>query len=149
MIVTAWNNGRHHASGAGYGLKVAIADRDRYFDPEVASVVLELKGWGASGLPGPSFTAPGHDSDLCEAAHDHRLPRRSAEGKPMVVLGAQHHAVVAQRPDRGGDVLRTEIPDLRAVAKHGDQRGPVPMHDRMDSGSICHNFGRWRALAPG
>ncbi len=45
MIVTAWNNGRHHASGAGYGLKVAIADRDRCFDPGAAVVVLELEGW--------------------------------------------------------------------------------------------------------
>ena len=47
MFVTAWNNGRHHASGAGYGLKVAIADRDRCFDPEEDSVVLELEGWDA------------------------------------------------------------------------------------------------------
>jgi hypothetical protein len=28
---TAWNNGRHHESGAGYGFKVDIVDRDREF----------------------------------------------------------------------------------------------------------------------
>jgi len=32
MIVTAWNNGSHHKSGAGYGIKVSIKDRDNYFD---------------------------------------------------------------------------------------------------------------------
>ena len=26
MIVTAWNNGRHHQSGAGYGLKIRRAE---------------------------------------------------------------------------------------------------------------------------
>lgn len=45
MIGTAWNNGKHHASGAGYGLKVAIPDRDRFFDPERGRVILELDGW--------------------------------------------------------------------------------------------------------
>jgi hypothetical protein len=31
MQVTAWNNGKHHRTGAGYGLKLASSDRDRYF----------------------------------------------------------------------------------------------------------------------
>jgi len=31
MKVTAWNNGKHHRTGAGYGLKLAASDRDRYF----------------------------------------------------------------------------------------------------------------------
>lgn len=31
MKVTAWNNGRHHQTGAGYGIKIASIDRDRYF----------------------------------------------------------------------------------------------------------------------
>lgn len=32
MIVTAWSNGSPRESGAGYGLKLAIDDRDRYFE---------------------------------------------------------------------------------------------------------------------
>ncbi len=47
MIVTAWNNGRHHTSGAGYGLKVGAADRDRFFDSAANAVVLDLEGWVA------------------------------------------------------------------------------------------------------
>ena len=32
MIVIAWNNGGHHPSGAGYGLKISITDRNQYFN---------------------------------------------------------------------------------------------------------------------
>jgi hypothetical protein len=32
LIWTAWNNGQHDRSGNGYGFKVPIDDRDRYFD---------------------------------------------------------------------------------------------------------------------
>jgi len=44
MIVTAWNNGAYHKSGAGYGLKISAGDRDRYFRREWGSVILELEG---------------------------------------------------------------------------------------------------------
>ena len=40
--VTAWNNGRHCTSGAGYGLKLAAGDRDRLFDRAWKSAVLKL-----------------------------------------------------------------------------------------------------------
>jgi len=42
MIVTAWNNGAHHESGAGYGLKIAAEDRDYYFSQDWQSIVLQL-----------------------------------------------------------------------------------------------------------
>lgn len=42
MEVTAWNNGEHHVSGAGYGLKVAPADRDLFFRKSWESVVVVL-----------------------------------------------------------------------------------------------------------
>ena len=43
MKVTAWNNGKHHASGAGYGLKVQQAsDRDRYFRRKCSQVFVAL-----------------------------------------------------------------------------------------------------------
>ena len=44
MIVTAWSDGKNLASGAGYGLKLTLADRDRYFKREWPHVVLELEG---------------------------------------------------------------------------------------------------------
>lgn len=42
MIWTAWNNGSHHTTGAGYGFKIAAADRDRHFQREWDSVIVEL-----------------------------------------------------------------------------------------------------------
>jgi len=44
MQVTAWNNGSHHACGAGYGIKIEIADRDRFFKREWKFIFLELEG---------------------------------------------------------------------------------------------------------
>ena len=42
MIWTAWPNGRSHQSGAGYGLTVSAADRDRHFDRSWGTVFIEL-----------------------------------------------------------------------------------------------------------
>ena len=42
MEVTAWNNGKHHKSGAGYGIKINLIDRDRYFKKSWGSVYLKL-----------------------------------------------------------------------------------------------------------
>ena len=44
MIVSAWNNGSQHPSGAGYGLKIALSDRDCHFKREWRSIILELEG---------------------------------------------------------------------------------------------------------
>ena len=46
MIVTGWNNGKHHASGAGYGLKIRKEDRDHFFDHLWQSVFIKLPGRG-------------------------------------------------------------------------------------------------------
>ena len=43
LIVSAWNNGEHHESGAGYGLEISAADRDAYFNPNWQSVILEIQ----------------------------------------------------------------------------------------------------------
>ena len=43
MIVTAWNNGSFHESGAGYGLKINGSDRDKTFDRKWDHVVLDLE----------------------------------------------------------------------------------------------------------
>lgn len=44
IIVTAWNNGAHHPSGAGYGLKISSDDRERWFKKEWNFIELELEG---------------------------------------------------------------------------------------------------------
>ena len=45
MIATAWRNGSESDTGAGYGLKLSLADRERYFRREWGTVSLELEGW--------------------------------------------------------------------------------------------------------
>ena len=42
MEVTAWNNGQHHTTGAGYGFKLSIEDRDRFFNKEWQSIFLSI-----------------------------------------------------------------------------------------------------------
>lgn len=44
MIVTAWNNGKHHHSGAGYGFKINVKDRDKYFRKDWENIFLKLEG---------------------------------------------------------------------------------------------------------
>ena len=39
---TAWNNGQWHAGGAGYGLKISVAARDRFFRRNWRTVTLHL-----------------------------------------------------------------------------------------------------------
>lgn len=46
MKATAWNNGQHHPSGAGYGIKFTAADRDHFFRREWESIQLEVPGEG-------------------------------------------------------------------------------------------------------
>lgn len=46
FVASAWNNGSHHSSGAGYGLKVSASDRDRYFDRRWGMVELHLPTLG-------------------------------------------------------------------------------------------------------
>ncbi|HOP60567.1 MAG TPA: hypothetical protein PKZ60_04055 [Candidatus Saccharicenans sp.] len=44
MIVTAYNNGQHHSSGAGYGLRLSVKDRDKYFKRDWKEILLRLEG---------------------------------------------------------------------------------------------------------
>jgi hypothetical protein len=44
MEVTAWNNGEHRSTGAGYGIKVNAIDRDRYFQRSWKTVFVSLPG---------------------------------------------------------------------------------------------------------
>ncbi len=47
MRAVGWSNGSPLSSGAGYGLKVSVGDRDRFFQRTWAEVVLDLPGQGA------------------------------------------------------------------------------------------------------
>lgn len=51
MKATAWNNGQHLASGAGYGVRLSGADRDRYFNRDWSSIRLEVPGQGDTQVP--------------------------------------------------------------------------------------------------
>lgn len=44
MRATAWNNGSHSASGAGYGIHISRADRDLHFRKAWEHAVLDLGG---------------------------------------------------------------------------------------------------------
>lgn len=48
MIWTAWNNSKHHSTGAGYGFKVNATNRDQYFSRLWRTVIIELPA-----KPGP------------------------------------------------------------------------------------------------
>lgn len=44
MKVTAWNNGQHHPTGAGYGFKISTNDRDNYFQRSWTTVLVSIPG---------------------------------------------------------------------------------------------------------
>ena len=44
MIATVCNNGQHHQSGAGYGIKINEQDRDRFFQRGWTDIILKLEG---------------------------------------------------------------------------------------------------------
>jgi len=43
MIVTGWNNGSFHESGAGYGIRLNADDRDRFFQRDWKTALLEIE----------------------------------------------------------------------------------------------------------
>jgi hypothetical protein len=51
MYATAWHNGGPPREPAGYGLKLAKVDRDRYFVSDWNDIVLELEGGEATTIP--------------------------------------------------------------------------------------------------
>jgi hypothetical protein len=51
MRVTAWNNGSHHSTGAGYGIRVSPDDRDSYFSCGWDCVVVDLGTSGRASVP--------------------------------------------------------------------------------------------------
>ena len=44
FIATGWNNDRWSPTGAGYGLRIPIEDRDKYFERDWSTVSLRLVG---------------------------------------------------------------------------------------------------------
>jgi hypothetical protein len=43
MLVTAWNNGKHHRSGAGYGVRIREEDREHYFRKDWKAVFIRFE----------------------------------------------------------------------------------------------------------
>ena len=44
MMVTAWNNGSYHRTGAGYGIRIKLSDRNKFFNRTWTVVKLQLQG---------------------------------------------------------------------------------------------------------
>ena len=57
MRARGWNNSTPRASGAGYGVRIDAADRDRFFRPNWPSIFVQLPNEGAAVLLSPSFWA--------------------------------------------------------------------------------------------
>jgi hypothetical protein len=57
ISATAWNNGAHRRSGAGYGLSVSASDRDQFFRREWGTVRLQIDNGRPFGvnIDKPSF----------------------------------------------------------------------------------------------
>jgi hypothetical protein len=51
MQVTAWSNGSPRSSGAGYGLRIKTADRDRWFERGWENVDVDLGGYSRVTIP--------------------------------------------------------------------------------------------------
>jgi len=65
FFATAWNNGRHHKSGSGYGLKINISDALAHFKKVHKSIHLKLDGQEGEitvNIDKPSFWS----KDCCE-----------------------------------------------------------------------------------
>jgi hypothetical protein len=45
FIARTWNNGQHHASGAGFGFKISFEDRERFFNRKWHTVILHIEGF--------------------------------------------------------------------------------------------------------
>ncbi|GAB4054938.1 hypothetical protein GCM10028775_47400 [Catellatospora paridis] len=56
-IVSAWNQGNHYPTGAGYGVKLSVADRERLFDRAWRDVIVELDHGPVVVTLSPSFWA--------------------------------------------------------------------------------------------
>ena len=71
MIWTAWNDGKHSPSGAGYGFKIAAPDRDAQFRRSWQTVTVELYGQPApilaeANVNKPSFWGPTCRELICQ-----------------------------------------------------------------------------------
>jgi hypothetical protein len=65
MIWTGWNNGEHHTTGAGYGLKVTATDRDRHFKRTWRTVSIELPSGTGFIMAEASVTKKSFWGPLC------------------------------------------------------------------------------------
>lgn len=101
MRATAWNNGQHHASGAGYGLKLTADDRDRYFNMEWTSIELEVPGQGT-----PTVTLSESFWRRCSELRSAAIGRWLREIGSAPWPKGQPPALIVE--SRGGDVFHVD-----------------------------------------
>ncbi len=65
FVATAWTNGQQRETGAGYGLKVEIADRDTFFDKSWKTVKLNLVGTVNSRMTEVNIEKCSFWNDIC------------------------------------------------------------------------------------
>jgi hypothetical protein len=112
LIWTAWNNGKFHSSGAGYGFKVSIQDRDRYFNRAWKEAKLVLLFRDGSKEEKVNIAKPSFWSDRCHEIISKQIglwlmecglapwPSRSKPKLQAVVLGAGRFELRSPRGER-------------------------------------------------
>lgn len=60
IVATAWNNGKHHKSGAGYGIRISPKDRNNHFKKcwKTATIILPKNKSVIVNVQKKSFWAP-------------------------------------------------------------------------------------------
>jgi len=76
LIWKAWrNSARHTRSGAGYGLRIPISDRDRLFAKEWKTVYLELPIDGGYNEVEVNINKPSFWNGTCRELISHQIGR--------------------------------------------------------------------------
>jgi hypothetical protein len=101
MTVKAWTNGRRHRTGAGYGIRIARADRDIFFKPIPSIVIIDLpNGKRIQRPPSDSF------SDGCIEIRDKEIgkwlisrghatwPYRQPPAFSMIQVKSNHFQII-------------------------------------------------------
>lgn len=95
MLVHAWSNGSPRPTGAGYGVRIALDDRDRHFDMAWVDIEVALDGLVSVTVPlSASFWRT--CTELRSACIgrwllSHNLAPWPRGNPPTVVLSPTHH----------------------------------------------------------
>jgi hypothetical protein len=104
LAAVAWNNGAHHQSGAGYGLKISAADRDAWLKREWASVELHLPA--PHGLAIVNIDKPSFWNETCRELIDQQIGAwLISEGKGRWARGKPPRVKLLPRGERVFEVV--------------------------------------------